>query len=216
MGREGRKSSGFRDAIGDEPALENRYETEDPVSGKEPRARGTIFVGFKAAVQAVWGADGLARVYEVLPLDARAHTMGTIMAAEWLPEDFVVAWFEALWNGPCEQRRDKFCEVLDRMMDFGFGRVRRVLLALSTPSVIMERAPTLWRYDHSHGHLSVEAGETVGRVTLRDHPYVSSPLSCLAIAEIYRYCITLTKAQGVTASHYRDGAALIVRVRWEP
>jgi hypothetical protein len=207
------------DALGgEEPALDVLYESREPVIGKVPCARGTIFVGFKHAVESVWGAYGIAQVARALPPAVRSDTLENVVVnTQWLPETHVLAWYDALWNGPCEGRREKLALALDRMIDFGFGRVRRVFLSMAQPSTIFERAPTFWRYDHTHGSLSVSAGETMARVTLRDHPYTENSLSCMAVAEIYRYCCALTRVRNVTSSHYRESeGALVVRLRWEP
>lgn len=186
-------------------------------NGTEMLARGTIFVGFREAAQHVYGPDGLASLAALLPEDVRRQTIeNLVLSVGWYPERFVLAWYEALWMGPCRERRERFFAVLDRMMDFGFGRVRRSLLALANPSTIVVKAPALWRYDHTHGDLTVEAGEGAARVCLRNHPYTDNPLACLAIAEIYRYCVALCRARDVTETHYRDNqGALVVRVRWD-
>ena len=206
------------DALGEEPALDQVYASNAPVVGDQPCARGTIFVGFKHAVHGVWGEHGVASVAAALSPEVRSQTLErVVLNTEWLPESYVLAWYEALWSGPCEQRRERLALALDRMLDFGFGRVRRVFLSMAKPSTIFEQAPSLWRYDHTHGTLSVAAGETMARLCLRGHPYTENSLSCMAIAEIYRYCVALSRARNVTSTHYRDeDGALVVRLRWEP
>ncbi len=206
------------DMLGEEPALDYLYESNEPVIGTVPCARGTIFVGFRHAVDSIWGARGLAQVSEHLPEEVRRATLENVVVnTEWIPETHVVAWYEALWAGPCESRRDKFTLALDRMLDFGFGRVRKVFLSMARPATILERAPTFWRYDHTHGYLRIAAGDTMARVALSEHPYTANSLSCMAIAEVYRYCATLTRARNVTSSHYRESTGtLVVRLRWEP
>jgi len=188
---------------------------QTPVS-ELPKARGTIFVGFKQAVEGLWGAAGLRSVAQLLPVDVRYDTVDTVLVnMEWLPETHVLAWYEALWSGPCERKRHHFVTVIDRMMDCGFGRVRKALLHLASPSMIFGKAPGLWRYDHSHGELTIDVDGQTARVRLEDHPYTANPLSCMATAEIYRYCVALSRGRDVTESHYNDpSGALIVRIRW--
>ncbi|MDB4991612.1 MAG: hypothetical protein JWN04_6790 [Myxococcaceae bacterium] len=181
------------------------------------RARGTILVGFRHALVDIYGAPGLASVAERLPVEVRYDTIDSLLVnTEWLPEAHVMAWYEALWLGPCKQTRSAFEAVIDRMMDFGFGRIRKALLALADPSVVVVKAGTLWRYDHTHGELTVEADDKSARLRLEHHPYAENPLSCLATAEVYRYCAALCRVRNVVASHYREASgALIVRVRWD-
>jgi hypothetical protein len=181
------------------------------------RARGTIFVGFRQAVLDIFGQDGLQALSALLPVDVRYDTIDTLLvSSEWLPEAHVMAWYEALWTGPCQRQRAQFALVLDRMMDFGFGRIRKALLGLADPSFVIAKATTLWRYDHTHGDLTAEHDDSSVRLRLENHPYTENPLSCLATAEIYRYCAALCRVRNVVASHYREpSGALIVRLRWE-
>lgn len=173
-------------------------------------------MGFRQAVLDLWGEPGLRAVSARLPQDVRFDTVDTmLMSMEWLPEAHVLAWYEALWSGPCQEKRAFFLQAIDRMMDFGFGKIRKAFLVLASPSIIFAKAPGLWRYDHSHGVLTADVEASSGRLRLEGHPYTSNPLSCLATAEIYRYCVTLCRANNVTESHYRDATgALIVRLRW--
>lgn len=208
-------SSGLR------PSLPYHSVTQTIAPSAAPQhemlARGTILVGFREATLKLWGRAGLESVALLLPAEVRAQTIDSVVLnVGWFPETFVLAWYEALWSGPCAGRREPFIAVLNRMMDFGFGRVRKSLLALANPSAIVIKAGALWRYDHTHGDLTVEAGDGGARVRLEHHPYTDNPLSCLAIAEIYRYCVALCRAREVSEMHYREPTgALVVRVRWE-
>lgn len=186
-------------------------------AGLEMRARGTMLAGFREATLKLWGRGGLESVALLLPADVRKQTLeSVVLDGAWFPETFVLAWYEALWSGPCLHRRDAFVAVLNRMMDVGFGRVRKSLLARARPSAIAIEAGALWRHDHTHGDLTIEAGEGAARVRLERHPYTDNPLSRLAIAEIYRYCVALCRVREVSEMHYREpSGALVVRVRWE-
>lgn len=188
-----------------------------PATQSEMLARGTILVGFREATLHLFGAAGLRSVCALLPEDVRVQTAEeSALNVSWYPERFVIAWYEALWNGPAESRRERFTAALNRMMDFGFGRVRKSLLMFASPTAILIKAGSLWRYDHTHGDLTVEAGDGLARVQLAHHPYTADPLSCLAIAEIYRYCVALCRARGVLETHYREpSGALVVRIRWD-
>ncbi|HEY6876530.1 MAG TPA: hypothetical protein VI299_00875 [Polyangiales bacterium] len=102
------------------------------------------------------------------------------------------------------------------MLDYGFGRVRKGLLRFANPALVISKADVLWRHDHTHGTLSVDSNAHSVRLRLADHPYTEDSLSCLATAEIYRYCASLCRVVDATENHFRDpSGALIVRVRWE-
>jgi hypothetical protein len=190
--------------------------TDAPISGAEMEVRGTILAGFREATLHLFGDAGLERVASMASAEVREQTVERLASTiGWYPERYVLAWYEALWSGPCLKQREKFVAVLDRMMDCGFGRVRRSLLSFASPSLIFNRAPSLWRYDHSHGELTSECGAAMGRVKLANHPYTENPLACLAIAEIYRYCVALSRAKGATETHYREPSGeLVVHIRW--
>jgi hypothetical protein len=183
----------------------------------EPTARRVIFAGFRAAATTMWGPAGLRAIGDKMPADARKETVdAVIISTETLPERYVMAWYEAVWAGPANRQQAAFCGFLDRMMDHGFGRVRKVLLGLVAPPQLAEKASELWRHDHDTGTLTTSTEGSVTTFILRDHVYTTTPLARLAIAEIYRYAMSL--ARGVhapTQSHTleRDGS-LRVRITW--
>ena len=198
-------------------ALARSYNDDAPVVGSTSSARGTILSAFREAVLELHGAAGLSDVAQRLSAEVRGATIdNSLIGSSWLPETYVLAWYEALWSGPCASSADKFCTLLDRMLDRGFGRVRRAFLKLASPETILAKAPSLWRYDHTHGRLSTEVGTGLARVSLSDHVYTETSLACLAISEIYRYCASLTRVRQVSESHFRNGSGtLIVTLRWK-
>lgn len=184
----------------------------------EPRARGTILASFREAAVELWGAEGLAQIAAALPAEVRADTVDRIVVhLEWLPERYVMSWYEAVWNGPAARAAPSFARFLDRMMDRGFGRVRKLFLSLVTPATMLDKAPDLWRHDHTHGELTIEHSVGTAKVRLQDHPYTTTPLARIAIAEIYRYCLSLGRARDVTETHYTDDqGALVLTLKWRP
>lgn len=192
------------------------YSDDTPEEGQTTCVRGTILSAFREAVVELYGSPGLAQVAARLPAEVRVATIDELVVGpQWLPESCVLAWYEALWSGPCDGRADAFTIVLQRMLDRGFGRIRKAFLRLASPETILAKAPSLWRYDHTHGRLVTEVGAGVGRLRLDHHPYTESPLSRLAISEIYRYCASLTRVRQVTESHFREPeGALVVTLRW--
>ena len=183
------------------------------------RVRGTVLMACRDAALSCFGELGLAQLGAHLSDAARRDTVEVAAASlNWMPEAYVLEWYEALWLGPCDKRRDLFLRFLDRMIDAGFGRIRKTLVALATPSMILNKAPSLWEHDHSHGQLQLVAlDEGSARVSLSTHPYVETSLSRLATAEIYRYCLSLCRVRDVVEVHYREpNGALVVCLRWSP
>jgi len=140
-----------------------------------------------------------------------------IVADAWMPEHYVTDWFEAAFGGPAQSNAAVFRTFLDRMMDHGFGRVRSFFLSMVTPQMLIQKAPDLWRHDHSCGELIVQTiAEQHCVVLLRNHVYTKTPLSRLAIAEIYRYVLALSRAAGVEETHrVDDDGQLNVRISWK-
>jgi hypothetical protein len=194
----------------------NSFGPDRPVFG-ESCARGTILMAFRDAANTLWGDAGVRAIGAALPEDVRRETVDVgVVNLAWVPETYVLAWYEAVWHGPCGGDRDAFVGFLQRMMDRGFGRVRKAFLSLAKPAVILNKAPSLWRHDHTHGELTLDTvGRDSARVKLVDHAYTTTSLACMATAEIYRYCVELCQAKNVTEIHYREANALIVRLRWQ-
>lgn len=150
-----------------------------------------------------------------MPEAARIETVDPpVLASEWIPEEHVMAWYEAAWA--VSQRSDaEYCRFIDRMMDFGFGRVRKWLLNFAGVAGIAAKAPELWRHDHTSGELSITYQEGDVVLRLREHVYTTTPLARRSIAEIYRYVVSLAVKQTVTATHLLEPSGdLRVRLRY--
>ncbi|HEY6876624.1 MAG TPA: hypothetical protein VI299_01345 [Polyangiales bacterium] len=175
-----------------------------------------MFVAFREAAIEMWGESGLQTLARALPEDARIATVDNLVVSVGLyPERYTVAWFNVAYSVMSRRLDREFYSFLDSMMDHGFGRVRRALLRLATPGFLLDQAASLWRHDHSHGTLEVEVGRGIGKLVLKDHDYVWDTVSRAALAEIFRYGVTLTGAQQVTASHAMlDPNVLSVTLRW--
>ena len=182
-----------------------------------PGARRTILASFRTAALELWGAEGLAQIAARMPADARRETIdAVVLSAEFLPEEYVLAWYEAAFDGPAAGQNTEYFRFLDKMLDHGFGRVRRFLLGIAmSPVDVFPKCAELWRHDHTHGTLSFElTGRTSVTFTLRDHPYLGTPLARASIAEILRYVVALCRARGVMSTHSLEGNALLVRITW--
>lgn len=184
----------------------------------EPCARRTIFAGFRYAASDVFGRDALQQVAELMSDEARRRCIDVaVIDEEMLPERFVLEWYEAAWEGLAERDRDLYNRFLTRMMDHGFGRVRKLLLGMATPVMLAQKASQLWRHDHSHGELTCHTtGERSLQLQLRDHVYVDTPLARSSIAEIYRYVGSLSRRKNVTSKHFlKDERILAVNIEWD-
>jgi hypothetical protein len=183
-----------------------------PNETPEPKARGTIFLGFRAAAEDVFGKAGLEAVRAALSAPARERTLGVVVANAMLPERDVLEWYQVVLDGPARGDDEAFRRFLRSMINHGFGRVRKALLVTLTPYQIMDRAAELWRHDHDTGTLECSHSPGVGVLTLRDHVYTQTRVSRLAIAEIYRHCGNLSRVKKVTETHgmQPDGSLRVV------
>ncbi len=182
----------------------------------EPCAGQRVFVASRAAAVELYGDGGLRAIGERLPSEARAALVDTALITEpWLPERFVMAWQEAVFDGPAQHGAEEFRRYVDKVVDAGFGRVRRLLVNLVTPATLCTRAAELWHDEHTHGQIRAEPSGQVVVITLRDHPYVTRPIARLVLAESLRHAASLTRARRVEQLHrVVDGDALEVRLTW--
>jgi hypothetical protein len=182
----------------------------------ESQARGTVFGGLRQAALEVFGEAGYATLVAALPADARAATVDSlVVAVGWYPERYVMAWFDAAFERAALRNDARFHAFLDRMMDHGFGRIRRALLRLASPNMLLAQATTLWSHDHSHGSLSAEVERGAALLVLRNHVYTTDPVSRSAVTEIYRYGVALTGVRQVLAVHHlQPDGSLQVKLRW--
>jgi hypothetical protein len=186
-------------------------------TASDMRVRGTVLMAFRAAAVATWGEEGLREMGQLLSERTRRDTVDVAAVnLDWMPETYVLEWYNALWHGPCCKRRELFLKFLNRMIDAGFGRVRKTLVAFASPATVLNKASSLWQHDHSHGTLKLRALEPdSAKVSLIAHPYTETSLARLATAEIYRYCLALCRVRDVVEVHYREpNGTFIVCLRW--
>ncbi len=174
-----------------------------------------MFVASRAAAVELYGDGGLGDIAARLPPEVRRAVVDSaIVVDRWLPERFVIAWQEAVWEGPARKSDAEFRRYVDRVVDSGFGRVRRLLVNLVTPATLCTRAAELWHDEHTHGEISARPDGNVVVIRLRDHPYVTRPVSRLVMAESLRHAASLTRARSVGEAHRLDGDALEVKLTW--
>ena len=189
--------------------------SESAAPAVEPCAAQRVFVASRAAAVELWGDDGLRDIATRLPDEIRqALVDSAIIADRWLPERYVIAWQEAVWLGPSREDETSFRRYIDRVVDAGFGRVRRLLVNLVTPATLCTRAAELWGDEHTHGEISAKPDGNLVVIRLRAHPYVGRATSRLVMAESLRHAASLTRAKHVEERHRLDGDALEVMLTW--
>jgi hypothetical protein len=172
-------------------------------------------IGFRAACEQMWGADGYRRICRDLPADVSERTAGLRPLPEWIALEDLIAWHVAVWNGPAKRDEKIMTEHIHATVDQGFGRVKRFLLGMSTPQSLAPRVVSLWHDEYSTGRLEANFVEPKSvRLTLSDHAYIDTSLMRYVIAEVFRYVVSLTKAENVTAVHAIRDASLVVVLRW--
>jgi hypothetical protein len=183
--------------------------TVPPPSGA-PHARGSVLHGFRAALVDLWGRQALEEVGQRLPMATRMATIDAlVLPFEWVALGHVVAWHEALWNGPLGADEERLTRLIARSIELGFGRFQSAFFTNATPERLVARAQELWRYQHTHGEVSVALDERSAAVTLRDHPYVGHPASRRVTAESYRRIVTASLGRPVRAAWGMQGRASI-------
>jgi hypothetical protein len=98
--------------------------TSPPPSG-DPFARGSVIHGFRTAVVEICGEEGLREIADRVPVEARVATIEkVVLPIEWVLIRHVIAWHEALWDGPARRDEAKLARLVSRSIDLGFGRVK--------------------------------------------------------------------------------------------
>jgi hypothetical protein len=186
-----------------------------PVAPSEPYVNGNVFHGFREAALDVWDKQGLGEIEARLPDDAHADVVENIvLPVSWYPVRHAIAWHRAAWEGPARRNDADFCHFIDRSVELGFGRFKRALLAFATPEVLLSRASELWRSQHTHGTLDAQWEGEGAKMTLRDHPYVASPVSARLQAEAFRKIASLSRTRVARERHGVQGDALVVHLVW--
>ncbi len=185
----------------------------------EQLTKGIVLHAMRLAVLDVFGDAGLAEVAPRVSADTCAQTVdASASPLAWVPERFLVEWHEAVWDGPARRDDAALCRVINRRLDFGFGRVRKALLGLVGPEGVTRRAGELWKHDHTHGVFAVTTGSDGKSAagTLSEHVFCESPIARRALAETFRYIVHLSRGVKVAReTHGLHGASLAIRVTWD-
>jgi hypothetical protein len=174
-----------------------------------------FFAGLRAGAQTVWGTAGLDAIGRNLSEEARRATLDPLVIADaWLPTRFAMEWHEAAWRGPARMRAEEIERWTRARIDYGFGRVRRLMLSFVTPERFAGRAEELWRADHTAGEVQVKVTGKSAEARLRKHPFATNALTRLSQAEAVRYTLSLTNIGEVSKQFSLDGDTLVVRLSW--
>jgi hypothetical protein len=186
-----------------------------PPPSEEPLTRGIGLHGFRAATMDLWGKAGLAAIAERLPDEARRRTIDDIvLPVSWYPERYVIAWQEAVWDGPARMLDSAFFTFVERAIELGFGRMRRFFLRLASLEAMVARGPEAWRYQHTHGTMTAKLIDRTHSIyTLRDHPFVKHAITRRSTAAAWRHIGTLAGLKDMKESHMLEGTdTLVVRL----
>jgi uncharacterized protein (TIGR02265 family) len=182
----------------------------------EPHALGARVRDTREATRDLWGDAVVAAVLAALPDAGDRALFAGASYPLWVPERAFADWMQAVWDGPAARDAAQLARWVDRLTDRGFGTAKRALMSLASPWVILRRAGSLWRTEHSHGELAVTPlGRTEARFELRGHPFADSEVAAAAISEAYRYIVFRCRTRWATEDHAREPAGtLAVTVRW--
>jgi hypothetical protein len=181
----------------------------------EPRSHGTSFVSSIAAARHLWGEHALSAIAERLKPDTRRVTLQEpLLAVSWYPSWMLIDWCQSVWDGPARQRESVYAAFVDRGLDLGWSKMRRVFVGMLTPGLLATRAAKEWRNEHTHGSVDVVLGERGGTATFRDTPFVEVPVMQLTLAESFRHLASLSRISNVRESHCIDGGRLVVDLVW--
>ncbi len=167
------------------------------------------------AAKQQFGDEATAAVVQAMPEDVQKTISDISTAMSWIPVENLITWTFGVWEGPAERSRDTMVEYTRRQVDLGFGRVRRALLTMVSPKMLLNRAPELWDRDNRGGRVTVEVDDKQAVWTLSDHPYCETPHARASMAEVLIYCIEMTRAKNVSGTHGLYLGSLRVTLRWQ-
>lgn len=184
----------------------------------EPSVRSIIVPAFRSTMLAMWGEPGRDRIAALLDEEARGELLREVAAdRDWFPARHLIAWTFAAWEGPAGRRREEMAEFVRRQWDASFGVIRRLLVHMAAPTMVIARLPAIWKQDHSAGALTATVDEDgrAATIEISDTPFVDTPHARASMAETYRHGLAQTRARNVTESHALDGPRRMrIRLRW--
>jgi hypothetical protein len=180
-----------------------------------PSTTGNVVRRMRQSVLDVWSTQGLASVAERVSPACRRETVDAVaIAAPWLPETYVMEWFDAVWEGPAARNKSGYLAFARGIIDHGFGKMQRFFVSFASPEMAAPQLGKLWLQDHSHGVATAEMISTTElKVVLAEHIYTTKPLSRLAWTEFYRYGLTLLRGiEQAQSTHTQEGETVVARV----
>jgi len=150
-------------------------------------------MGFRGAVEEMFGDEGVREVRLHLPADADAAFFDARSVGEkWVAERHLLTFMDAVLNGPCGRNRIKFADWGRLQIVRGFGRVKAAMLRVVTPQILASRAAALWREEHTRGVLVASSVPGRAVVTLTDHGFVTHHLAPAVLTESLRTVIAMS------------------------
>jgi hypothetical protein len=181
----------------------------------QPLSHGTSFLSMVAAAKHLWGEHALSGVAHGLEAETRrVMVQEPLVAMAWYPSWMLTDWCKAVWNGPARQRDAVYATFVDRTIDLGWSRVRRMFVRMLTPGLLATRAAQEWRNEHSHGTVETSLNAHGATATFLDGPFVEEPLMQRGLAECFRYLASLSRVRVVRESHRVEPRKLIVDLVW--
>jgi hypothetical protein len=183
---------------------------------EQPRARGSVALGMKSAAIELWGKDALTSIAESMSSESRLAMFDELLLPiSWVPESSVIEFWRVAWDGPLAESTTATQKYVEKAVQHGWGRFRKVFVSLMTPTLLANRAQQLWRHDHTHGELTATMSGNTGLVRLADHAYVDSPVACRFMAASFHVIVAMSNARDVTSSYdVHDRRALRVKLAW--
>jgi hypothetical protein len=185
-----------------------------------PRGLGARISVYREAAITVWSSAFVEDVIAKLDDETRDIYRVGAELPEWVPERFFTAFIDALASAVSgDLTNAAFLSWVDIVIDRGFGESRGLFTSLANPFFVLRRAQELWNSEHTTGTLvNAPLGTHSARLTLRDHPLLTTAATRAALAESFRHIIQMTGVHDVTETHEftSDGHAHVVIAWTEP
>lgn len=185
----------------------------------EPSIRRYVVPAFRRALIDVFGEQGRAQTIALLEGEAREELAREIPSTQdWFPIRHMISWGFAVWEGPAKREREIMTRFVRHQWDLSHGVVRRLLLHMASPQVVVSRLAKLWTEDNTGGVLeaTLDDDERGASIVIRDTQWAETPHARASMAEVYRHAFSQTRARDVTETHAADGPKdLSIKLRWK-
>jgi hypothetical protein len=172
-----------------------------PTRSDENKTTRRIFLGLRAAAEALYGPRGLDAILAKLPSEAREQTTDAALLSEWIPSRFIYDWLFAAWEGPVKKDQQRFEQYVRAVVEHGVNRFYRPVLDLVSADRITASMVAQYRRDNQRGSLKAEKRDYGARLIFGDFGFDPTPFNQMAAATFFKCGVQLSRMKHIEVVH---------------